>query len=40
LDQNSADFGGVARDLIFTITPFNVKGDGPVNDVRTLSMMW
>jgi hypothetical protein len=40
LDQNSADFGGVASDLIFTITPFNVKGDGPVNDVRTLSMMW
>lgn len=35
--QNSADFGGFGRDLVLKVTPFNVKGDGLVSDVRSLS---
>lgn len=38
--MNSADFGGFARNLILKVTPYNVKGDGPVADVRSLSMNW
>lgn len=38
--QNVSDFGSFGRDLLIKTTPFNVKGDGPVSDVRTLSMNW
>lgn len=38
--QNSADFHGFGRDIILTVTPFTVKGDGPVADVRSLSLNW
>lgn len=38
--QNSADFSGFAHDLIYTVTPYNTYGDGPVNDVRSLSLIW
>jgi polyisoprenoid-binding protein YceI len=40
LALNSADFSGVARDMVFTVTPFTVKGDGPVASVRSLSLNW
>lgn len=40
LAQNSADFAGFAHDLIFSVTPYTVKGDGPVADTRSLSMNW
>jgi hypothetical protein len=40
LNQNSADFSGVAKDLIFKVTPFTVKGDCPITDVRSFSMIW
>lgn len=38
--QNLTDFGAFGRDLILSVTPFNVKGDGPVGDVRSLSINW
>lgn len=38
--QNSADFTGFGHDLIYTVTPYNNYGDGPVNDVRSLSLNW
>jgi hypothetical protein len=40
LPTNSADFSGFAQDLWLQITPFTVKGDGPVADVRTLKLFW
>lgn len=40
LNQNSTDFAGFGRDLVLTVTPFNVKGDGPVGDTRSLSLNW
>jgi hypothetical protein len=40
LNQNSADFSGVAKDLIFKVTPFTVKGDCPITDVCSFSMIW
>jgi hypothetical protein len=38
--QNSADFNAFGHDLIFTVTPYTVKGDGPVADTRSLSLNW
>lgn len=38
--QNSADFSGFGHSLIYTVTPYNNYGDGPVNDVRSLSLNW
>lgn len=38
--QNSADFGGFASEVIYKVTPFNVKGDGPVPSVRSLKLFW
>lgn len=38
--QNSTDFAGFGRDLILSVTPYTVKGDGPVADTRSLSMNW
>jgi hypothetical protein len=38
--QNSADFNGFGKDLVLTVTPYNVKGDGPVAYSRSLSMNW
>jgi hypothetical protein len=38
--QNSADFGGFASEVIYKVTPFNVKGDGPVSSVRSLQLFW
>lgn len=38
--QNSADFTGFGRDLIFKVTPYNIKGDGPASDIRSLSLFW
>lgn len=40
LNQNSTDFAGFGHDLVLTVTPFNVKGDGPVGDTRSLSLNW
>lgn len=40
LAQNSTDFNGFGRDLIVRVVPFNTKGDGPVADVRSISMNW
>ena len=40
LAQNSTDFGGFGRDLVVRVVPFNSKGDGPVDDVRSISMNW
>jgi hypothetical protein len=40
LNQNSTDFNGFGRDLVVTITPFTVKGDGPVADTRSISLNW
>lgn len=38
--QNSADFTGFGKDLVLKVTPYNVKGDGPVGYSRSLSMNW
>lgn len=38
--QNSADFAGFGHDLVLKTTPFNVKGDGPTTDIRSISMNW
>jgi hypothetical protein len=40
LAQNSADFNGFGKSLIFTVTPFNSRGDGYTNDVRSIAMTW
>lgn len=40
LAQNSTDFVGFGHDLVLTVTPFNVKGDGPVANTRSLSLNW
>lgn len=40
LEQNSADFTGFGHDLVVTVTPFTIKGDGPVNDVNSISLNW
>lgn len=38
--QNIADFGSFGHDLVLKTTPYNVKGDGPTSDVRSISMNW
>lgn len=38
--QNSADFGGFAKNVIYQVTPFTVKGDGPTSSIRSLSLNW
>jgi hypothetical protein len=38
--QNSADFGGFAHTVVYQVTPYNVKGDGPTTSTRTLSLIW
>lgn len=40
LSQNSTDFNGFGHDLITRVTPFTIKGDGPVSDTRSISMNW
>lgn len=38
--MNSADFNGLANDLIFKVTPYNTKGDGPTSSVASIHMGW
>lgn len=40
LAQNSADFHAFGKDLIFKVTPYNVKGDGYSADVCSFSIQW
>lgn len=38
--QNSADFAGFAREVVYKVTPFTVKGDGPSTSIRSLNLFW
>lgn len=38
--QNSADFNGFGRNLVMRVTPYTVKGDGPVTDAFSISLNW
>ena len=40
LDQNSTDFNGFAQNLWFEVTPYTIKGDGPISSSRTLELFW
>jgi hypothetical protein len=40
LAQNSADFNGFGKDVVYKTTAFTIKGDGSVVDIRSLSLNW